>query len=162
MVVLQFIGDLNKTESGVLQEYKQGQASLGSKRGQGFSGSVFLQRKSRIGRLQGTPEEVSLAQEAQLSRGHVQTSVLQKSEQTVYSYAARSRMYVAHQAYVRRALERAEASRNASNAELESLIDRFIAAHTSSEDHCPAELMEAKHQLNALHQEILNTLAQKI
>jgi len=49
-----------------------------------------------------------------------------------------------------------ERSRNASNQELETLIDSFIAAHTASDDHCPAELMEAKHQLNDLHSSILN------
>merc|ERR1719359_2044641 len=49
-----------------------------------------------------------------------------------------------------------EASRNASNSELDSLISRFIEEHTTSEDTCPPKLLEAKHQLNQLHKEILD------
>lgn len=94
--------------------------------------------------------------------GRVLGSALQKSAHRLSGLAARSGMYVAHQAYLRRALQVAEAGRNASNNELDTLITNFIEAHTASEDHCPAELLEAKHQLNSLHQMILTDLAGKV
>jgi hypothetical protein len=93
---------------------------------------------------------------------HVPSSVLQKSSQAVHALAARSRMYTAHQAYLRRSMQAAELHWNASNKELDKLVEKFIQQHTASEDKCPALLLEAKHQLNTLHQLILNELAGRV
>merc|ERR1719272_804981 len=37
------------------------------------------------------------------------------------------------------------------NSELDNLIFQFMAGQSSSQDACPAKLLEAKHQLNSLH-----------
>lgn len=83
-------------------------------------------------------------------------SHLQKGKADIagVSSISSSRSYTAYASYLRRAVDVLELSRNASNQELDKLVDQFIAAHTASTDHCPAELMEAKHQLNTLHKMI--------
>lgn len=53
-----------------------------------------------------------------------------------------------------------EIRRNVSNAELANMITTFINNQAASEDKCPARLMEAKHQLNDLHQHLLDLAAQ--
>merc|ERR1712187_584134 len=81
------------------------------------------------------------------------TSQMQTSEIDVFhtNAATRSRAHVAYASYLRRAMDILDVSRNSSNQEIDTLIDKFIAAHTASQDHCPSELLEAKHQLNSLH-----------
>lgn len=63
-------------------------------------------------------------------------------------------MHAAYRAHLQQKVDALEVAKNASSQELEKLIDQFIAAHVASTDHCPAELMEAKHQLNDLHNQI--------
>merc|ERR1719343_249505 len=43
------------------------------------------------------------------------------------------------------------ASLSPSNDELDHLIQNFIDNQQADADHCPAQLLEAKHQLNTLH-----------
>lgn len=54
------------------------------------------------------------------------------------------------------AIAEGQASRNASNTELDALIDNFINKQQESQDRCPAQLYEARHQLNQLHELLLN------
>lgn len=83
-------------------------------------------------------------------------SVLQKGGEAVFGLLGRSRSHAAYSAFMWRSVAVMEASRNNSNSELDGLITRFIEGHTSSEDSCPPKLMEAKHQLNQLHKEIID------
>jgi chromosome segregation ATPase len=88
-------------------------------------------------------------------------SHLQKGKANVVegSATATIRTYRAYAGYLRRAVDKLEAGRNASNDELNAVIDQFIAAHTGPADSCPARLMEAKHQLNDLHKMITDLAA---
>jgi len=66
--------------------------------------------------------------------------------------------YMLHLAVAIRILDE---GKNASNAELEDLIKKFVGQQTASTKSCPAKLLHAKHQLNQLHQVVLQ-LASKI
>lgn len=74
---------------------------------------------------------------------------------------ARSRGCFAHLALLRRRTEGLEASRQAPNKELDKLVDEFISAQSGSEDVCSSQLMEAKHQLNQIH-DYVNDLSVQI
>lgn len=64
---------------------------------------------------------------------------------------AQSRSYEAHLALLRRKTSGLEASRQKPNKELGKLVDKFISQQSGSEDACSSQLMEAKHQLNQIH-----------
>jgi len=57
---------------------------------------------------------------------------------------------VAVQTMLRRAMNAVNGTPGAQN-ELDQLIVNLIGGQTTSEDKCPAQLLEAKHQLNQLH-----------
>lgn len=80
-----------------------------------------------------------------------------KASMTVDSQASlssRSAQWLAYQNSLPEVLAQLESSRLSVNGELEDLIDKFIDKQAGSADACHAKLVEAKHQLNQLHQHV--------
>merc|ERR1719265_2372993 len=73
--------------------------------------------------------------------------------------AARSRTCKAHLALLRRTTAGLETSRQGPIKELDKLVDKFISEQSGSEDACSSQLMEAKHQLNQIHQYVMDLSA---
>lgn len=59
------------------------------------------------------------------------------------------------------ATEDAAAAKSKENADLEKLVDSFIDSQSGSDDACHSKLLEARHQLNRLH-DILGTLMTEV
>merc|ERR1711871_133196 len=51
-------------------------------------------------------------------------------------------------------------SQQGPNQELDKLVNKFISEQSGSEDACSSQLMEAKHQLNQIHQYVQDLSAQ--
>lgn len=69
---------------------------------------------------------------------------------------ARSKSCVAHLALLDRRTRVLEISRNVSNKKLDQLVDSFINHQSGSTDACSSQLLEAKHQLNQIHQYVID------
>jgi len=65
---------------------------------------------------------------------------------------ARTKSCKAYLGLLRRSFAGLELSRNTSNQQLDKLVDGFISQQSGSQDSCASQLMEAKHQLNQIHQ----------
>jgi len=65
---------------------------------------------------------------------------------------ARSKSCMAHLSLLHRATKTLEISRNISNKKLYDMVDGFIKGQSGSRDAASSQLMEAKHQLNQIHQ----------
>jgi archaellum component FlaC len=70
------------------------------------------------------------------------------------SLSSRTAQWLAYQSSLHDVLSQNENSRVAATGELDELIDKFIAKQAGSVDACHAKLIEAKHQLNQLHQHV--------
>merc|ERR1719387_2844132 len=68
--------------------------------------------------------------------------------------SSRSAQWMAYQGSLHEVLSQLETSRLAANGQLEDLIEKFISKQAGSVDACHAKLIEAKHQLNQLHQHV--------
>merc|ERR1719161_2663362 len=120
------------------------------------------------------PENCLLAQRAQMSSG-IRTMVTEAAgESERFSHAMMSRVgakasmavdakasmgsqatqWLAYRGILPEVLAQLESSRLAVNGQLEDLIDKFIAKQSGSSDACHSQLLEAKHQLNQLHQHV--------
>lgn len=69
---------------------------------------------------------------------------------------ARTKSCMAHLVLLDRKTRVLEISRNISNQKLDDLVDGFINHQSGSEDACSSQLMEAKHQLNQIHQYVID------
>lgn len=122
------------------------------------AGTALLQQRASRGRV--ALEEIEQgplqAQQHDLDGGRLRVSVLQRAGTTIMGMIGRTRGHAAYKSFMWRKMDDLSVSRNSSNSELNGLITRFKDAHTVSEDGCHPKLMEAKHQLNQLHQELLN------
>lgn len=119
-------------------------------------------------------ESCLLAQRTQLSTG-IRAMVSEASgESEAYSLNMRSRagskasvavdskasmgtqatQWLAYRGILPDVLAQLESSRLVANGQLEDLIDKFIEKQSGSSDACHSQLMEAKHQLNQLHQHV--------
>jgi len=104
-------------------------------------GTADLKRRVELGKIdQGA--DVSLVETHQA-----------EARQASFSTA---RTYAAHRLALVRAVVAMEASRNVSNSELDDLISQFIDHQAASQDKCPSQLLETKHQLNSLHGELIS------
>jgi predicted nuclease with TOPRIM domain len=120
------------------------------------------------------PENCLLAQRTQMSSG-IRTMVTEAAgESERFSHAMMSRVgakasvavdakasmgsqatqWLAYRGILPEVLAQLENSRLAVNGQLEDLIDKFIAKQSGSSDACHSQLLEAKHQLNQLHQHV--------
>lgn len=79
----------------------------------------------------------------------------------VAARAEQGRAFIQVAQSVRLAAAELAASQNVTVTEISDLVTRFINNQASSTDKCPAQLMEAKHQLNELHVHI-GDLAQEV
>jgi len=70
------------------------------------------------------------------------------------SLSSRSAQWLTYKHSLPEVLAQLESSRLSVNGELEDLIDKFIDKQAGSDDACHAKLVEAKHQLNQLHQHV--------
>jgi len=70
------------------------------------------------------------------------------------STGTQAMQWLAYRGNLRDILARLESSRLTANGQLEDLIDTFIAKQSGSDDACHSQLLEAKHQLNQLHQHV--------
>lgn len=69
---------------------------------------------------------------------------------------ARSKSCLAHLALLDRRTRVLEVSRNVSNKKLDEMVQGFIHHQSGSTDACSSQLMEAKHQLNQIHQYVID------
>merc|ERR1719240_861255 len=67
---------------------------------------------------------------------------------------AQAAQWLAYRGVLPNVLAQLESSRLTVNGQLEDLIDTFIAKQSGSDDACHSQLLEAKHQLNQLHQHV--------
>merc|ERR1719506_2123132 len=51
-------------------------------------------------------------------------------------------------------------ARNVTDKKIDELVKSFIAKQSGSEDACSSQLMEAKHQLNQIHDYVMDLLMQ--
>ena len=73
---------------------------------------------------------------------------------------ATSKQYKAHVMLLRRAMMALQDSDGPSNNELDGFIADFIDKQAASQDKCPSQLMDAKHDLKQLHVEVHDLVAQ--
>merc|ERR1712183_668007 len=67
---------------------------------------------------------------------------------------AMAKEYAEHNRLLRDAVEKSKEAHGPSQNELDQLIQTFIDNNEPEKDHCPGRILEAKHQLNILHQTI--------
>jgi len=72
----------------------------------------------------------------------------------------RSRSCKAHLGYLNRKVHGLEHAHNVSNKKIDELVQGFISKQSGSQDACSSQLMEAKHQLNQIHQYVLDLVVQ--
>jgi len=73
---------------------------------------------------------------------------------------ARSRSCKAHLTLLRRKTNGLERSNNESSTKLDKLVGDFISKQSGSQDVCTSQLMEAKHQLNQVHEYVMDLVVQ--
>lgn len=69
---------------------------------------------------------------------------------------ARSKSCMAHLALLDRKTRILQISRNVTDKKLDELVDSFINHQSGSTDACSSQLLEAKHQLNQIHQYVID------
>lgn len=74
--------------------------------------------------------------------------------------SALSEEYSAHGSELHRAVGVMNASATPSNNELDHLISGFIDRQAASQDKCPAQLLQVKHQMNTLHTHVVDLSSQ--
>lgn len=99
-----------------------------------------------LGELSGSDASLTL----QSQSGHRVSMAVDSSA----SLSSRTAQWLAYQSSLHDVLSQLETSRVAANGQLEDLIDKFISKQAGSVDACHAKLIEAKHQLNQLHQHV--------
>jgi len=126
--------------------------------------------------LSSAPESCLLAQRTQMSSGlrtmvtealgesesysHMMTSRVDSRARASMAVDSRASMgsqamqWLAYRGNLPGVLAQLESSRLTANGQLEELIDKFIAKQSGSDDACHSQLLEAKHQLNSLHQHV--------
>merc|ERR1719428_2532718 len=62
--------------------------------------------------------------------------------------------YAAHMDSLKKAMEAVKSSQSPSQIELNNMMQQFADHQAASQDKCPALLLEAKHQLNVIHEHI--------
>eukprot|EP00927_Polykrikos_kofoidii_P082136 TRINITY_DN807_c0_g1_i6.p1 TRINITY_DN807_c0_g1~~TRINITY_DN807_c0_g1_i6.p1 ORF type:complete len:892 (+),score=164.28 TRINITY_DN807_c0_g1_i6:134-2809(+) len=67
-----------------------------------------------------------------------------------------SHQYLAHNSLMHRFMKELAATMGPTNTELEKLIEGFIDKQSGPGDMCSARLLEAKHQMNALHTSVVD------
>jgi len=111
---------------------------------------VLLHAKSQLHMASGLRHMVSvvnyLGDLRQLSR------VSESAESR--SLAAERSGWSSYQASMSMKISELEASRSTATGQLEDLINEFIAKQSGSADACHAQFLEAKHQLNQLHEHV--------
>jgi len=73
---------------------------------------------------------------------------------------ARSRTCKAHFAYLNRKVNGLEHARNVSDKKIDEIVKGFISKQSGSQDACSSQLLEAKHQLNQIHDYVMDLVMQ--
>jgi len=86
--------------------------------------------------------------------GHARKSAITGRSHSRSAHLMRVRSFAAYAAYFTRKFSAAQASKQPAITELNALVGKFIDQQSNSEDKCSSQLLEAKHQLNQLHEVI--------
>merc|ERR1719248_337481 len=72
----------------------------------------------------------------------------------------RSRSCKDHLLYLNRKTLGLEGAHNVSNKNIDEVVKSFISKQSGSQDACSSQLLEAKHQLNQIHEYVMDLMMQ--
>jgi len=82
------------------------------------------------------------------------------AEELMARSKTRSRSCKAHLLYLNRKTLGLEGAHNVSNKNIDEVVKSFISKQSGSQDACSSQLLEAKHQLNQIHEYVMDLIMQ--